>query len=342
MDDYNRIVKKTMEKNIPFMVHWELTYRCNMTCGHCYCAHNNAKKELTFEEIKSVIDALADMQALYLTFSGGEILAREDFIPIANYARTRGFALRLLTNGTLITSDIADRIKQLNPVSVEMSLYAAEAGLHDVITGSEGSFEKTVQSFQMLRKRGVGTKVKSLLMKQNFDQVAKLKGMSLELGADFVYDMTVFPKDDGHKGPLQYRLDEESMTEIFQGDHTAVSFEPQDSVNNDTFMCSAGLNNLLISPYGDVSPCVGLKESAGNVREQSLGKTFSSPVFQRVRATDLSELSACRACDLGPYCRRCPGLAAAEDGDYLGPSTAACRLAGALKEVSNKKTCVEG
>ncbi len=334
MDDYNRIVKKTMEKNIPFMVHWELTYRCNMTCGHCYCAHDNTRQELTFEEIKSAIDALADMQALYLTFSGGEILARTDFFPIARYARERGFALRLLTNGTYISEEIADRIKELHPLSVEMSLYAAQAELHDIITGTNGSFEKTVRSFELLRERGVGTKVKSLLMKQNADQLGELQKLSAELEADFVYDMTVFPKDDGQTRPLQYRLDEQGMADVFRGDHSAVSFEPLESVNEDTFMCSAGLNNLLISPYGDISPCVGLKESAGNVREKSFDEIFQSPVFQKVRETGFSELRACRSCELASYCRRCPGLAAAEDGNFLGASSAACKLAGALKNVS--------
>jgi radical SAM protein with 4Fe4S-binding SPASM domain len=215
-----------------------------------------------------------------------------------------------------------------------MSLYAVRRGLHDRITGTKGSFEKTVRSFQLLRERGVATKVKSLLMKQNADQLVALKGLSAQLGADFIYDMIVFPKDDGHKGPLQFRLDTEGMAEIFRGDHSAVSFKPLESVNDDTFMCSAGLNNLLLSPFGDVYPCVGLKERAGNVREQPLEEIFNSAVFQKVRSTGFSDLGTCRSCDLASYCRRCPGLAAAEDGDYLEASSAACKLAGALKDVS--------
>lgn len=339
LDHYDQIVKKTMEKNIPLMVQWELTYRCNMKCSHCYCVQNESKEELAFSEIKSVIDALADMQSLYMTFSGGEMLMRDDFFPVAQYAREKGFALRLLTNGTRVTGEIADEIKTLNPLSVEMSLYAVHEGLHDRITGTKGSFENTVQAFQLLHERGVRTKVKSLLMKENAGQLGELKELSLQLGADFVYDMTVIPRDDGNTFPLDLRLDSSGMAEIFRRDDKAVSFEPLQPVNDDTFMCSAGLNNLLISPYGDVYPCVGLKESAGTVREQSIEEILKSTVFQKVRSMKFSELRACPSCDLASYCRRCPGLAAAEDGDYRGPSTAACKLAGALKDVSKRKMC---
>ena len=104
IDEYNRIVKKTMDRNIPLIAHWELTYRCNMTCAHCYCVQDESKKELSFSEARFVIDALADMGSLYLTFSGGEILVRDDFFFFSHYAREKGFALRLLTNGTLITA----------------------------------------------------------------------------------------------------------------------------------------------------------------------------------------------------------------------------------------------
>ncbi len=341
MDQYNRIVKKTMERNIPFIVHWELTYRCNLKCSHCYCLHHDEKEEFTLTEIKSVIDKLAGMQSLYITFSGGEIFVRKDFFAIARYARIKGFALRLLTNGTSITGRVADDIKQIHPLSVEMSLYASNPGLHDNITGVRGSFEKTVEAFRLLRERGVRATVKSLLMRQNANQLGGLRKLSHELGAGLVYDFIVIPGDDGTKDPLSFRVDEKEIPEIFREDEDAVSFEPLQKVDDDTFMCSAGLNNISISPYGDVSPCVGMKERAGNLREQSLEEITNSEVLHKVRSTKFSDLWACRECRIAPYCRRCPGLAAAEDGDYLGPSTAACRMANALRAAGNVKAGLE-
>ncbi|MCK5505665.1 MAG: radical SAM protein [Thermodesulfovibrionia bacterium] len=342
LDPYGRILKKTMERNIPFIVQWELTYRCNLKCVHCYCVHQPERHEFTLAEIKSVIDALADMHSLYMTFSGGEIFMREDFFSIARYARKKGFALRLLTNGTRITSAVADEIKELNPLSVEMSLYATDAETHERITCAKGSFEKTMQAFRLLHERGVKTKVKSLIMKQNVHQHSELRKLSEKLGADLVYDFTVTPRDDGTKDPVKFRLSEGDMARIFSRDEKAVSVKPSPIVNDDTFMCSAGLNNLMISPYGDVYPCIGIKDSAGNLREQTLESVLNGDVFNRVRSTRFSELWACQKCELASYCMRCPGLAAVEDGDYLGPSAVACKTARALQSAKNKKVRMEG
>ena len=120
-DRYEAIVRKTLDKCIPFKVDWEITYRCNLRCSHCYQTGASGEKELTTEEIYSALDELADLGCLYLTFTGGEILLREDLFDIAKYARKKEFAIRLFTNGTLIDEKVADKIKNLSPLSVEIS-----------------------------------------------------------------------------------------------------------------------------------------------------------------------------------------------------------------------------
>ncbi|MCK5553272.1 MAG: radical SAM protein, partial [Deltaproteobacteria bacterium] len=115
---YTRIIKKTMDRLIPFTVHWELTYHCNLRCPHCYVAPQKSRKELSFQQISGILDLLKESGTLYVIFSGGEILTRKDFFRIAGYARKNGFALKLLTNGTLINERVADRIRDLNPLSV--------------------------------------------------------------------------------------------------------------------------------------------------------------------------------------------------------------------------------
>jgi len=327
VDHYIRINKKTIEKHILFMVHWELTNRCNLNCIHCYCSHNSNRKELSSGEIKQTLDTLAGMQTLFIIFSGGEPLMREDFFTIARYARAKGFALKIMTNGTLITPEAADNIKEINPFSVDMSLYAASPELHDRVTGCPGSFEKTIQAFSLLGERGVKTTAKSVLMRPNVDQLNGLKKLAGKLGAGFVYDFVLMPKNDGSWGPLAYRLTTEEVYQIIMSEGKGPGAEPRQVVDDDTFMCSAGLNNIAISPYGDVYPCVALRIKAGNLREQSLAEIQDSPVLRQMRTTKFSDLQACRECKLARYCRRCPGLAVREGGDFLGPSPADGKLA---------------
>ena len=96
---YSQIVARTRQEHRLFNVLWELTYRCNQRCSHCYLdvlpPGADVAGELTTEECLRVIDALADLGALNLTLSGGEILARRDFFTIAGHARARRFLLRL-------------------------------------------------------------------------------------------------------------------------------------------------------------------------------------------------------------------------------------------------------
>ncbi len=93
------------QKNIPLYCYFELTYRCNLSCKHCY-APKIYGEELSLNEIDSILDQLLKIGTLQLLLTGGEILIREDFFDIAFLARSKGFILGLMTNGTLITKDI--------------------------------------------------------------------------------------------------------------------------------------------------------------------------------------------------------------------------------------------
>jgi MoaA/NifB/PqqE/SkfB family radical SAM enzyme len=109
--------ERAARKKIPFSCHFDLTYRCNLNCVHCYLVKEDRP----------------ELGTLYLSFSGGEIFTREDFFEIAEYARKLHFALRLLTNGTLIDEESADRVAALNPDLVAISIYSATPEIHDEI-----------------------------------------------------------------------------------------------------------------------------------------------------------------------------------------------------------------
>ena len=71
----DRLISRTVEKHRPLSVHFDLTYRCNERCVHCYLDHDD-HGELTTAECLKVLDDLARSGALFLTFSGGEIFLR--------------------------------------------------------------------------------------------------------------------------------------------------------------------------------------------------------------------------------------------------------------------------
>ncbi|MBC8492465.1 MAG: radical SAM protein [Chloroflexi bacterium] len=342
-DHYRRIIAKTAKQHQLFSVHWELTYRCNLRCTHCYVVKPGDSgfsapgPELSTEECKDIIDQLADENALNITFSGGEPLVRSDFFEIAQYARGKRFAVRLLTNGTLITPEIADKIAALYPFSVEMSVYGARAETHDGITLVSGSFERVVRAFHLLHERGVRTLVKTPLMKENINEFNAIRGLAEELGTNFHYGITISPKDDGCMLPLRHRLSDQDLLELFRQEIDPEKWKPI-TTRADNHVCLSGLNYICINPYGEVFPCVQIKISAGNLRQQSLWAIWrNAPTLERMRGITQSSFKSCAACDLRQFCAFCPGVALIEEGDLLSPSSVACREARLRHQVLKEK-----
>ncbi len=66
--------------------HWELTGKCNLNCVYCYNSATNTKEynaqELSFEEIKRLVEETKDYGTRLFTISGGEALLRPDFFEV--------------------------------------------------------------------------------------------------------------------------------------------------------------------------------------------------------------------------------------------------------------------
>ncbi|PYX91398.1 MAG: hypothetical protein DMG71_20315 [Acidobacteria bacterium] len=95
--------QKAMELGIPVDVHLDVTYRCNERCVHCYLDHDD-HGEMSKAEIKELLQELADIGVFSVTFSGGEVFMRRDFVDLVEHARRLLFAVRIKTNGVMIRS----------------------------------------------------------------------------------------------------------------------------------------------------------------------------------------------------------------------------------------------
>ena len=131
------------------VVVWNSTRTCNLKCRHCYMS-SDAKKyanELTTAEAKQFIDDLADFKVPVLLFSGGEPLIRPDFFELADYAAKKGVRPTLSTNGTLITPEVARKIKEIGVGYVGISLDGLRE-VNDKFRGKEGAFEAAMNGIK--------------------------------------------------------------------------------------------------------------------------------------------------------------------------------------------------
>ncbi len=130
--------QKALNLGIPISVHLDITYRCNERCVHCYLDHDD-HGEMSTEEIKNILDQLCDAGVLLLTLSGGEVLMRRDFFEIVEYARRLQFNVKIKTNGVMIKTAEAQRMRQLGIEQIQISVYSHRPEVHDAITKLPGS-----------------------------------------------------------------------------------------------------------------------------------------------------------------------------------------------------------
>src|SRR5215471_7278502 len=124
--------EKALARNIPLSVQLDLTYRCNERCVHCYLDHDD-HGEMTTSEIRAVLDQLADAGVFFLTFSGGEVFMRRDFLDLVEYARSLMFCVKVKTNAFMIGEKQAQRLHDLAVQDVQVSIYSHRPEVHDAI-----------------------------------------------------------------------------------------------------------------------------------------------------------------------------------------------------------------
>ena len=95
-----------------YSVIFELTPKCNLNCVHCYLHDHHCSEMLSYNKIIEIIDILYEKEVLFLTFTGGEIFTRKDFLDIYTYAKKKGFIIELYTNASLITEDIISALSK--------------------------------------------------------------------------------------------------------------------------------------------------------------------------------------------------------------------------------------
>ena len=331
---WKELLETTQQKNIPLFAMLELTHICNLKCVHCYIPDKTNNNDLTTDEIKNVINDLANEGCLFLTITGGEVFLRSDIWEILEYVYKKKFAYQIFTNGTFITDEVLKKLKNLHPWEIGISLYSMKKEIHDKITGVSGSFEKTINSIMSLRDNNVPVRIKTVLMNLNFDGYGQILDFADEFKVKIHFDFIISPKNDGDKSPLKYRVSEEKYkillcdTRIFP-----IESDVKFSDKKDNILCHAGKNSCSISPSGDVHSCIQIPIKAGNIREHSFKYIWENgEALNKVRKITENEVIFCNNCSVVSYCSRCPGQAYIEDGSINGPANVFCAIAKIRKE----------
>jgi radical SAM protein with 4Fe4S-binding SPASM domain len=333
---------------LPLDVTLELTHFCNLDCIHCYVVdrHQRDPRELSTEQWIGVLDQLADAGTLRVTFTGGEVLTRPDWHDILSHARERSFSIELITNGTLMTAEMADRLADLCLWEVGVSLYAADPEVHDAVVQREGSFAKSRRAIELLRGRGVKVRIKSVLLTANITHYPGLIDLARELGTRLSIDPTVTARNDGSSDNQRFAITLEEFRTVLTDPvvppdalkFDAAQLEASRQEKLGRTACQAGVTMCSVDPTGKVLPCMQWLEPAGDLVTERFSEVWrTSPVLLEAARMVTSEIPECHECEYLALCNRCPAAAFLETGNPHAPYPLACAQAEVVAEIRNAK-----
>lgn len=176
-EEYRQYMSKHRDnvRYSPGLVYWEVTVACNSNCLMCYNPPKNPNMdELTLEEGIEFIDYLSSIGTKCIIFTGGEPLVKsENVINWVAECTKNGIHTQIFTNGTLITQDIARRLKEAGLCYCRISIHGSEAEMHDRIMQKPGAFAAATNGMQHLIDEGIPVGWSFVTNTENFSQLRK-------------------------------------------------------------------------------------------------------------------------------------------------------------------------
>lgn len=287
-----------------------VTSRCNLRCKMCdVWERADEVQELTFEEIRSVMDQCARWGVREVNLCGGEPLLRETCFDIIKHAKDIGMRVILTTNGTLIDERMARKLIDSKLDILTISLDGAKAETHDTIRGQQGAFDKILKGIEHLnRLKNSSGPIKVLILtlsNYNFEDLEEYFWLAEKLSADSLYITPVVannvelykqsPDDDKNgfwiSGERLKKFEKifEKFDALQKGkyhlDYPSYALLKKyfgRKVGKNDWTCFAGYRRFVLLPDGSIQMC---GEIIGNVRQTpSVKKLWTSPAARKRRA----------------------------------------------------------
>ncbi|MBP1734929.1 MAG: Radical domain protein [Deltaproteobacteria bacterium] len=296
------------------MVAWELTRNCNLNCVHCRAAASKGphEGELTLSECKQVLDQIAGFASPTIILTGGEPLMRNDIFDIIEYGNVKGLRLVMAINGTLLTEEKAQRLKEYGIKRVSLSLDGKNVKNHDAFRGVIGSFNSVMKAADYLNGVDLPFQINTTVTRFNVDDLLDIYNLIKAMGAVAWHVFLLVPV--GRAKDLKGKeLDTEAYEDVL---HWLYDMESKNEIEMKV-TCAPHYSFMFISHKGIAQPCGYLELASGDVRAHGVQKVWEeSPVFNQLR--DLTSYRGkCGRCRYLKICGGCRARAYELHGDFL-------------------------
>jgi len=341
-------------------VHLDLTKRCNLKCLYCYqepyLGENLIGDELSFDEIKLLIDNLAKINIAKLVISGGEPFLIPFFPEIVDYANSKGIAVpTIFTNGTIFGKNIHYMKTREKRMNIALSLDGQNKEVHGYSRGPR-SFQKVISFIKSIGETNVEKNIQIVIdtiitpanyqfLKEMYIFLGNLKMVSrwrvsipreqgsfinnmdkLHLDIDSVLiEYKKFIKWYISEGKLLFPDMSIQIESVFRS--SILMGEKIRTFTSEMNCCEYKANAIAIKPNGDVTICTAFTNLVlGNIREKSISAIWKSKKMQNLKQLKISAIKDCANCPelylCGSGCRK---VASDKNGIFSKDETA-CKI----------------
>lgn len=336
----------------PFVVIWENTRACDLSCVHCRAAAQPKRNrfELRTEEGFQLIDQIAELKPKVFVLTGGDPLKREDTYALIQYARMKGLEPSLTPSATpLLTEEAVTKMKAHGLGRMAVSLDASNAAEHDSFRRVDGSFDLTLRAIRQAARENIPVQVNTTVTRRTVKDLPNMVALLEDLGIVMWSVFFAVPTGRAKNSDLITAAEVEELFGFLFETSKRVAFSirtteamhyrryvlqhggamplgvhpnPDAVDRNGAPRAPRGVNEakgfVFISHIGDVYPSGFLPLKAGNVKQQSLGHIYrTSPLFIDLRNSDKLN-GKCGRCEYRDLCGGSRARAWAMTGDVFG------------------------
>ena len=303
--NFNKNIKKEITT-----VWFELRKACNLKCCHCYMDSNyNSDKELnllTIDDWKHIVCELVPYKPKRIILIGGEPLMFNETLELIKYSSEKltNTEIVLYSNITMLKDDLIKVIRE-KKVKVVTSIYSNKESIHDKITNTKGSFNKTVSNIKKLKALGVFVKANVVVMKYNCDNIKdileftyKLTGVKSKV--DIIRNIG-HDKEDLLPRNISCEYNNKKHKPLFNGIDTN-RFIRNFSGNS----CYQGKINIECN--GRVTPCImsgGLLSKEYNIKDYTINEILDKYLIPEFWSISKDFIDICKDCEYRYVCKDC-------------------------------------
>lgn len=314
---------------IPLRGTFELTARCNFNCKMCYVHLSEQQiksigRELTNEEWLEIARQAKDAGMLYLTLTGGEVFARPGFRELYEQLSQMGFLITILSNGYLIDENVMSWLSEMPPYILRFTLYGASNDTYYHVCGIKDGFDRVSHAIDLVRQAGIPFYMVSTLVKENINDMRAMQDFANEKNVVITFSTSLVKSVRGATQDVEsHRFNDfTEFKEVFKymisNGYDRIYTHKERMFD----ICKKYRRGFWLTWNGNLQLCSFMSEPAITLVDDIEFK--ESWIQLLAQLEQIKQPEECKGCKYEGFCKKCPGILAAECGSCSRVSEEFC------------------